>query len=435
METQKVEIQASRAMPEFFLQYMNQKLVRNGKAGRPHFIQELAGQGFDVTEETLNILELAWIKGRSFGSVAEKYHTDYRTIYRIFQDLEPAKTELIEYLQIAPRRKRWYIPETDSSDYETVQNYILRARRDGLKKYVVMIQNARRCWTALGYKDPSNWSADEVCNFLTTLKPVAQSGMLDAVRQVAPQLADKRSPQSIKTGRFREKIGRRKKDIFGKEVEMIHEALRPFQYYKTIFDLHITLGCREGSSDSTSGLSGLSWDKFKDGFKRVDVFESKVRAGITWSDCPVDLFFSDLPDRLRAIWEERGKPTSDKVIRGGYKEIGDIYKEIRRLLELAYQGKVDPFLLKEFMTIRPHDSDKIHCNLLWEAKIPLEIVAGEYLGQGRGVGLVGRGWLDINTIKKYYLTLTVRSERFKETLDQVRNYSSRFSSNGHNGGE
>lgn len=434
VETAKVEIQ-TRALPASFLEYVNSKLERNGKGGRPHFVSELAKQGKDPTETILDLCELAWIKGRGPGDIAEKYKVEPMTLWRLFQDLEPFKIELIEFLRTAIRRKQWYVIGSDSSDYETVQNYILRAHRDGLKKYVVMIQNAKRAWTALGYKDPSNWSADEVCNFLATLKPVAQSGMLDAIRQIAPQLADKYSPQSIKTGRFREKIGIRKKDIFGKEVEMIHEALAMHKYYRTIFDLHISIGAREGSSDSTSGLAGFSWDKFKDGFKRVDDYESKVRGGITWEDCPVDLFFNDLPDRLRAIWEERGKPTTDKVVQGGYKEIRQIYAEIRRILQTYYEGKIDPSLLKEFMTLRAHDADKIHVNLLWEAGIRLEIVGGQYLGHGRGVGLMGRGWLDINVIRKHYLSLTARSSRFQKQRERVRNYSSRFSSNGHNGGK
>ena len=68
-------------------------------------------------------------------------------------------------------------------------------------------------------------------------------------------------------------------------------------------------------------------------------------------------------------------------------------------------------------------------NLLWEAEIPLEVVAGKYLGRGEGLGLMGRGWLDINTLKKHYLSLTERSERIQQLRRQVRNYATRFNEN------
>lgn len=51
-------------------------------------------------------------------------------------------------------------------------------------------------------------------------------------------------------------------------------------FHAIIFKLHIVLGCREGSNDEKSGLTGLSWDRFKDSFTLVDVYERKVKKGI-----------------------------------------------------------------------------------------------------------------------------------------------------------
>jgi hypothetical protein len=78
------------------------------------------------------------------------------------------------------------------------------------------------------------------------------------------------------------------------------------------------------------------------------------------------------------------------------------------------------------VTLRPHDADKIHVNLLWEAGVPLEVTCGKYIGRGEGIGLMGRGWLDINTVKKHYLSLTERSERIRRLRKQVQAYSIRF---------
>lgn len=52
-------------------------------------------------------------------------------------------------------------------------------------------------------------------------------------------------------------------------------------------------------------------------------------------------------------------------------------------------------------------------------------MAGQDLGRGEEVGLVGRIWLSIDTIKKYYLSLTQRSERFQELKAQIIEYSKR----------
>ncbi len=421
------------SLPFFLSDYVQVKLENNGNGGRPHILKLLA-KTCDAHNEVLNICEKSWIQNHSCRSIAghyrrKGYKVGVSTIFRIIQDLEPFKDMIVKFLQTTPRRKMFYTPKLDWSDYETIQRYIRRARRDQLRNYPQRITTAKRCWKALGFKDPQNWTVDEVLEFINTLPHAMQSNMVDAIRQVAPQFKDRDSPNYLATGRFREQIRRRKKAIFGEGVKLIHECLEAcsLDYEKTINDLHITLGAREGSvGDQRSGMCGLTWDRFKNGFTRVDLFESKVRGGIWSNDCPVDLFFLDLPARLRKLWKKRGRPTKDKLIIDGYKGLTAIYQRINKALKDYYQGKLEPHILKELSTLKPHDSDKIHCNLLWEAGVPIEIVAGEYMGQGQGVGLMGRIWLDVNTIKKHYLTLTARSERFQNIRQQVTNYSRRF---------
>jgi DNA-binding CsgD family transcriptional regulator len=430
----QIQVEALQQQPPLeFLSYVHEKTAKNITLGRPNFLSLIAREGRDPKEELLNICEQAWIKGRRLSLIAKDYGTTAKTIYNLLRDIENLelgmKDAVAAYIRVVPRRKRWYLKELDQSDYDTVQNYIRRAKRDGLKNYRNAIRMAKRAWMFLKYKDPAYWTADEVCKFLSILSNGAQSGMLDAIRQVAPQIAIKGSKDQIQTGRFREKLSRRKKDLFGNELNMIHAALdreKQFRYHKTVFDLHVTLGAREGSADPNSGLAGLTWDRFKKSFSRVDLYESKVRGGIWWRDCPLDLFFQDLPGRLADLWTERGRPTTDKVLRGGYKELTQLYKTIQTILRIHYQDTPDPSLLQQFTTLKPHDADKIHVNLLWEAEIPLEVVAGQFLGQNEGIGLMGRGWLDINVIKKYYLSLTQRSTRFRKLEKQVHTYSKQF---------
>lgn len=438
-----------KQVPPKFEEYVKEKVKQQGKGGRPHLLSVLGGKGRDpdekdpekaldkmckyAKEELLNICEQAILKGRSLRLIAKDYDTEYLNVYRTLKDLfslsPTLKQEIADYIRNVPRRKRWYIQELDTSDYENIQNYIRRAKRDGLRRYKDLIHRARKVWVALNCRDPQYWTADEVCQYLATLTPGAQSTVLDAIRQIAPQIAIKGSTNQVQTGRFREKLGRRKKDLFGNEINMIRDALHKHFELLAKFDLHITLGAREGAADPHSGLTGLTWDRFKNDFTKADLYESKVRGGITWRDCPLDLFFKDLPARLRSLWTRRGKPTSDRVFLDGYKEVRETYKQIREILAKEYTGNVDPSLLKEFITLKPHDADKIHVNLLWEAEIPLEVVGGQFVGKSEGIGMMGRGWLDINVIKKHYLSLTGRSERMKKLQNQVRQYSERFERN------
>jgi hypothetical protein len=427
VETNKPNQVGVVQLPPQFFEYVNKWKTPRATGGTKTFLQTLVEQEKNAEDEVLNILELVWIKGRGDSSVANKYETSPDSIYRIKKSLEPFKEVICEFLTKTERVKRWYIQELDQSDYETIQQYIQRARRDGLKRYKENIQVSRHVWIFLNHKNPDSWTADDVISYLNTKSQGAQSRILDAIRQVAPQIRETTSNESIKTGRFREKLMRRRKDIFGQDVKMIKDALVEYDHdIASKWMLHITLGAREGSTDVESGMCGVGFDRFKGDFSRVDLYESKVRGGIWWRDCPVDLFFPHLPDLIREMWKKRGKPTSERIFKGGYKEIAEMYKTIRAVLTEKFKGKVEPSLLKEFASMRPHDSDKIHVNLLWEAGIPLEIVGGQDLGGSEGVGLVGRGWLDVNVIKKYYLSMTARSERFKEVRDKVTAYSKRF---------
>ena len=177
---------------------------------------------------------------------------------------------------------------------------------------------AKSVWTFLKYKPPENWSADDVMSFLNTKSKGVQSHYLDCVRQVAPQIADKQGSESVKTGRFREKLMRRKKDIFGNEVTLIREALeRRDKEVATKWKFHITTGAREGGSDSSSGLVGIKFENFKGDFSRVDDYESKVRGGnLLGRDCPVDLFFREFPLQNQGSLDQQGTASKREIVRG-----------------------------------------------------------------------------------------------------------------------
>lgn len=411
--------QQLQPLPYRFEIFISQKLKKSNLGGRPHFIKKLANER-DPKEEVLKILEYVWLKGRSIQSIARKYYTTYQTIWRLLQDLDPWKTALISYLELVPRRKIFYNKDRDSSGYDSVASYIRRAKRDQVKHYKRNILLALKCWRFLKYKDPERWTAEEVQTFLNVKSEGSQALHLDAIRMVAPQIKDPNSIHYIKTTRYREKLKLRKKDLFLPEVKMVLTALRSqgLAFHELIFKLHITTGAREGSTDLKSGLTGLTWNRFKRDFNAVDLFESKSKGGIWWRNCPLTLFFRNLPNELKALWIQREKPLDEKLLRN-YHELLGIYKEIRSALKEFYRDLADPSLFEELTTLRPHDADKIHVNLLWEAGIPLEVLAGKYLGRGEAVGLFGRGWLSIDTLRKHYLSLTERSKRIQNLRKQV----------------
>ena len=423
----QVVISSQIELPKEFEDYVNSKIAQNGAGGRPHIIAKLA-KTLDAKEETLNILELIWIKNRGIGSIAKKYEVEYSTIYRLLKDLDPLKEAIVTYLRQVPRRKVFYNEATDASDYETVQNYIRRSRRQERRDYKRYVRLAMQCWQHLKYKDPENWSADDVTEYLQTKSKSQQYQILCAIRAVSPQIQNQHSREYVSTGQYYDKIGIRTSDVFQAEVNLILKALvaTHLPYHAAIFKLHVTLGAREGKKNSTSGMSGITWERFKHNFQTVDLWESKVKGGIWSRGCPVDLFFTELPQELQDIWANRGKPTTAPLVLRAYEELRQIYKEIRAALTVYYEGKLEPSLYKELINIHPHDADKIHVNLCWEAEIPLEVVAGQFRGRGEGQGLVGRIWLTLDVIKKYYLSLNQKSKRFQKIRANVHKYSEGF---------
>jgi hypothetical protein len=243
---------------------------------------------------------------------------------------------------------------------------------------------------------------------------------------------EKRGYHYVETGRYKEKLHVRKKDVFGKEIKLILACLiaLKLKFHATIFKLHITTGAREGQINHESGVTGFRWSNFKRDFTTLDFYESKVKGGIWNRGAPLTLFFAELPGELRKIWSDRGKPADGKLLLGGYDELTHIYKEIRNALSRYYQGQIAPDLFEQLTTIRPHDADKIHINMLWEAEIPLEVAVGKYLGAGEGQAYFGRIWLDLNTVKKHYLSLDEKGERFQKLRAGITKYSAIFREEG-----
>ena len=146
---------------------IDEKVKGNGSGGRPHFLAEKARER-DPADVILEIAELAFVKDKTLAHIARKMGTGYHTIYRFLDDLAPFKEELVNLIETVPRRKTFWNTTMNTSDYETVQNYINHAQRQELKSWKAMLRMAEKVWKALGYKDPANWTIDPVVAFIKT---------------------------------------------------------------------------------------------------------------------------------------------------------------------------------------------------------------------------------------------------------------------------
>ena len=107
-------------LPPEFVDLIRNKAKLNGEGGRPSFLQIQNQQGKDPLDVVLDILELNYLKDRSYRKLATKFETSYHTIFRILKLAEPWKKDIAYYLVTVPRRKNFFNKNSETSDYETV---------------------------------------------------------------------------------------------------------------------------------------------------------------------------------------------------------------------------------------------------------------------------------------------------------------------------
>lgn len=210
------------------------------------------------------------------------------------------------------------------------------------------------------------------------------------------------------------------------------------EFEKLIVDLHITLGCREGYELNVytkrhGGLYGLRWENFKENFRFVDVFETKTKGGKWWKNCPVDLFFPDLPERIMKYHVQEGRPQTGPFIAHKFPKVEDFRKFLVKIwnkmsfnlsglsaeewrkkrleikaLKSKYAKTRDFELLQkideleaQLRLMRPHDARRTHATWLAEMEVPFQYIAGI-----RDLGICGVGWEDYTVLAKHYAVLS-----------------------------
>lgn len=341
--------------------------------------------------ETLRLMVLNWSKKQ----IKKKLKISERTYWRIKAEYDKlSEAEKAKIKNLATQEEK---AKEKFMDYEMVQRWITRMKSGAnpIKSWRQRFNACRKVWIILQKKNPQNWTLDDIqLRALPEIRKKSKSvnHYLIALRSLRPDFkfpnkkgdvlrTHKKSAPKIDWKYVYERLtqGERLEDFFkagGFKAELLKR-------------LHVTLGCREGSK-GIGGILGIEWGRVNWKNKTIDVYEGKTGGGFYWLNCPINLFGERTFEMLLQYWNEQGRPTSGKIFEGMIYQyhLRPIYKETAKAVNELYGSK----------GVTPHFARKLHASLLIDADVPLEMVAGD-----KPFGIMGVGWEDLTTLKKYYL--------------------------------
>ncbi len=355
--------------------------------------------------EVLRLMALNWNKKQ----IKKKIKMGEATYWRIKAEYDRlGEAEKAKIRELATQEEK---AKEKFMDYEFVQHWIIRMRSGTtqIKSWRQRFNACRRVWLILQKKNPQNWTIDDIQ--LRALPEIRKRSKtvnhyLIALRSLRPDFKFPNEKGDV--------LGTHKKSAPKIEWKYVYERLSQEEKLEDYFKvggfkaellkrLHVTLGCREGSM-GVGGILGVEWDRINWKNKTIDVYEGKTGGGFHWLNCPLNLFGERTFEMLRQYWNERGRPISGKIFDMTYLEgLRTIYKETAKAINEPYGSK----------GITPHFARKLHASLLIDADVPLEMVAGD-----KPFGIMGVGWEDLTTLKKYYLAF--RREKVREARMMVR---------------
>lgn len=311
-------------------------------------------------------------------------------------------------------------------DYPIVQKWIQTMKSEKIKTWKARVNLCKKVWKILDKKDPANWTVDDIkLKVIPKLREGRKTifDYLIAIRSLRPDLK-----QHIKTKREKPPISIEWRYAF-KEIVQKGLTQKFFEVIKEhpqirgdpkleleselIIRMHVTLGCREGSRGE-GGIINVEWERIDWQNKTIDVYESKTGGGFYWLNCPLNLFGDKTFELLKKWWEMNGKPKNGKIfpnLRYINKDADVVAENGTLYLVGMYRWIGEALNLPK--KIKPHFARKMHASLLKKAKVPLEIVAGD-----PPHGIVGVGWEDLTTLKKFYVTFA--DEEIQEAIQKAR---------------
>jgi len=307
-------------------------------------------------------------------------------------------------------------------DYPLVQKWIQTMKSERIKSWRVRLKACEKIWKLLDRKKPDNWTVEDIklkvipklregrksiYHFLIALRSFRPDfkESLKTKREKAPinldwRYAYKHIVQKGLTQQFFTVI-KEHPQIKGNPILELESELIP--------RLHVTLGCREGSQ-TKGGILHVEWERVDWYNKTIDVYESKTGGGFYWLGCPLDLFGDKTFEMLKQWHDYCGNPKQGLIFPNlkylkDKKFVDDVVStEIEPTTKLPYLFLVGIYrwigkTLELPKKITPHFARKLHASLLRKAGVPLEVVAGD-----PPHGIVGVGWEDLTTLKKFYVT-------------------------------
>jgi hypothetical protein len=372
-------------------------------------------------EEIFKLLALNYSKKH----IKNKTGISERTYWMIKREWEE-KTEsekqrfIKEVIEERKARERF-------EDYPIVKKWIKTMQSERIKSWRKRVLLCRKVWKILDRKDPANWTSEDIkLKAIPKLREGRKSifHYIIAIRSLRPDLK-----QAIKTKREKAPVNIEWRYAYKQIVQQgltqkFFEIIKEHPQIKgnpkleleseLIVRMHVTLGCREGSVGE-GGIINVEWERVDWHNKTIDVYEGKTGGGFYWLGCPLDLFGDKTFELLKKWHEINGKPIKGKIFpnleyyfrhnfetvtKDGKLYLVGIYRWIGKALNLP-------------KTIHPHFARKMHASLLKKARVPLEIVAGD-----PPHGIVGVGWEDLTTLKKFYVTFA--EEEIEEAKRKAR---------------
>lgn len=356
-----------------------------GKRGAQPFEEKLGVQHFKELVKRLTVQDISALFCEHWTTETEKRKCKacIRSIYR-------AKKRV----QRKERQDKRYEPIAKFEDIPEIRAFIQYEQAKGKKNIKPLVSSLRRYWNWVKenpeleqLQRPALWSEKHIVYVLNKLKElhIALYAPKQALRRFFESKGDMKMLKhpllraSRKDMRSPNGAKRTKTHFDPQTLERIFKDLTEWE--KVIVQLHLTVKSREGDIGKGS-LLGAQWKDidWKDTFygfptATISIFEPKTKGGTYWRHIPLNLWFADLSEKLRAYCEVCNP--EDSIANMSYEQYRSLWHRISKSTGLKLQ---------------PHDCRRSAASWLRDLGLS-DLALGQYNPTtGEAIGYMGVGW-------------------------------------------
>ncbi len=429
--------------------------IKNGgkKGGRPNLLKMIKEQGKNPYKIILEIIYLKNIEDKSYDDIVRHLERKYgiitvkSSVFNVVQKLKNIKEDgrtlydvIYEYsVQKVKRKiKIYYIDEKGDikSDIGYINQFIEQRKYSRSKEYTKRILSIISWVTNKLRKLPHEWTIEELIRLrneiyekrLHEVKKLVEKANLNnnwrstyyklneyeieslarnyvykqyltPIRQILSFLGKNEYLPRLETKSWKvvnSDIEKRKEYLDISELKKILKSDAFDLKEKIVIMLEITTGARHYFLHKDAGILGLRVEDFyyTGNVLRVDIRERKT--GLVWRGIRIDLL-DDLYEKISGLRLQ--KLLEEYVLKYGKKEkvlkilLGERYdKKLKEIHE-----RIETILQRRFTS---HFMRHTHATLLIRLGISMELIAGK-----PDSAEFGSGWLDLNTLYKFYVAL------------------------------